>query len=85
MHIHSDENTKFFLYNYSGNAGKYTCARISSRTLIINRQSQEENSSNFINNQIMLNNKYNKRFVDKSYSWLNLLFWQLHIFQLLWS
>lgn len=60
------------MYNYSSNAGKYTCARISSHKLIINRQSWEENSSNFTNSQMMLNNKYKKWFVDRSYSWLNL-------------
>ena len=55
------ESNKIFLDYYSHNAGKYTCAQFSSHTLISIKQTQEENSSIFPNNQIMLYNKYNKR------------------------
>lgn len=59
-HTHSlCESNKIYLDYYSHN-GKYTCAQVSSRTLISIKQTQEDNSSIFPNNQIMLYNKYNK-------------------------
>lgn len=72
LYMRGHRAESFFLENYSSNAGKYTCSRISSHKLIINRQSREENSSNFTNNRIMLNNNDNKRAVDRGYSWLKL-------------